>query len=102
MSDVSGVMEQGDDHAQHGAARAQLALLADAAVVAVQQARHGQRAVQAVLGVVIPGVAAVVARQPAGVKLAEGGEGVIQRLRIDAGIARLEHRFHCGAHLGRV
>ncbi len=102
VADVTGVVEQGDDHPEHGAARAEPPRGRLAAVVAVEQARHGQGAVQAVLGVVIPGIAAVIARQPSGVELAEGGEGVVQGLGVEAGIAGLQDAADRFQHLGRV
>src|SRR3546814_15016976 len=50
--------------------------------MSVDQARHRQRTVEAVLGVVVPGVAAGIAGQGARVQAAEGLERVAQRSQI--------------------
>src|SRR3546814_11372607 len=53
-----------------------------AALMSVDQARHRQRTVEAVLGVVVPGVAAGIAGQGARVQAAVGLERVAQRSQI--------------------
>ena len=61
-SNVPRVMEQGDDHAKHGSARSEAVGCCDAALMAIEQPRISQGAVQTVLRVVIPGVTAVIPR----------------------------------------
>src|SRR3546814_13702273 len=62
-ANVSGVMKQRDQHAEHTAMRAESLRSRHAALMSVDQARHRQRTVEAVLGVVVPGVAAGIAGQ---------------------------------------
>src|SRR3546814_9401754 len=73
-ANVSGVMKQRDQHAEHTAMRAESLRSRHAALMSVDQARHRQRTVEAVLGVVVPGVAAGIAGQGARVQAAEGLE----------------------------
>src|SRR3546814_19420622 len=63
-----------------------------AALMSVDQARHRQRTVEAVLGVVVPGVAAGIAGQGARVQAAEGLERVAQRSQIGL---RMQHGEQC-------
>ena len=83
LADVAGVVEQRGDDAEDGALRAETLVGEVRAVVADDQARDGERAVERVLQVVIDGVAAVVAgelavEQP--LEVAERGLDAIERI----------------------
>src|SRR3546814_1561506 len=76
---VTGVQTCALPISEHTAMRAESLRSRHAALMSVDQARHRQRTVEAVLGVVVPGVAAGIAGQGARVQAAEGLERVAQR-----------------------
>ena len=80
--------------AEHRAARPEAVRRRANAVVAVDQARHGERHVQRMAHVVIQGVAGEIAGVPAAEQGLEVGEAAAERRKVDAGIARCVQRHH--------
>ena len=101
-TDIAGIMEQRQDHAEAHAPCAQAALGDLAGVMAVHQAHHRQRAIQAVLRVVVPGVTADVTGQAAREQFSEGVESRLQRFQIRIRIAPRDDRATGLADLARI
>jgi hypothetical protein len=83
LTNVTGVVKQSGDHAENGALRAEAFVGEVRAVVTDDQPRHGERAVQRVLQIVINGVATVVARKLAveqAFEIAKGGLDAVERI----------------------
>jgi hypothetical protein len=91
---VAAIVQQGDQHAEQGAARAEAIARGAGAVVAVHQAGHGEGHVQRMAHVVVERVAGEVARVLALEQRLEVGEGAHQRRGVDAGIAGAVQRQH--------
>jgi hypothetical protein len=83
-------MEQRDQHAQRGTARAQPVGGSADAVMAVDQARHGERHVQRMAHVVIQRVAGEIAGELAGEQRVEIAESLFERGEVGARVAGAE------------
>jgi hypothetical protein len=92
--EVARVVQQRDQHAEHGAARAEAVGGGAAALVAVHQPRQGERHVERVAHVVVQRVAGQVPGIAALEQGCEIGEGALQRRELDPRIASGIERQH--------
>ena len=96
LPDVAGVVEQRGDHAEDRTLGSEALVGQVRAVVADDQARNGERAVERVLQVVIDGVAAVVAGKlpvEQSLEVAERGLDAIERI-VRPGLPEQLARLH--------
>ena len=102
LADVAAIVEQRADHAQLEMALVDVRPVAARALVAVEQARHGERHVEHVLDVVVFGVAARVAGIFAAVHAHEVVEGVGERGRLVTRVERAENARDFELHADRI
>lgn len=102
LADIAGVVEQRGDHAENRALLPELICRTRRTLVAVNQACHCQGAVEAVLGIVIPGFAAKVTAKLSYVQIDEGIERNVYRLQIDIGVTSAQNAAYFGTHGTRI
>jgi hypothetical protein len=101
-SEVARVVQQRDHHPEHGAARPDTVRRGAGAVVAIDQAREGERHVEGVAHVVVERVAREVAGEAAIEQRLKVGESALERCVLEAGIARAIEREHRVADPHRI
>jgi hypothetical protein len=97
---VTDVVEQGDDDAEHGALGPELLGVGHLHVMPGDEPRGGERDVEGVLLIVIDGVDTVIPRHAAGEHAVEIAEHLRERRKALAGPDFGEQLFDCGPHVG--
>ena len=101
-ADIAGIVKQRDQNTEHRAPRSQLSAGWLTALMAVDEARQRQCAVETVLRVVIPGVASGVAGESAGEQPGKRIEPTPDRRQVDVRVAPGEDPAHGCADRLRV
>jgi len=101
-ADIAGIVEQRDQDAELGAARADPLGRRHRLVVAIDQPRGAERTVETVLGVVIAGIGRRIAGQQAGMQFGEAAKRGLQACRLVAAVLSLQQASHGVQHVLRV